>query len=81
MELWLSNCSTNPLSTPHRTRVQIGALTFDEVSAVLPPTDSPDRLATVTEWLLNQHGISLLTAPTLTGRTSPSTGAGSCLSP
>jgi RNA polymerase primary sigma factor len=39
---------------------QTGSLTFDEVNAALPEMSEPDRLAEITEYLLDQHGVSLI---------------------
>ena len=39
---------------------QTGTLTYDEVNAALPPDADPDRLTEITEFLLDQHGVSLI---------------------
>ncbi|HVL15065.1 MAG TPA: RNA polymerase sigma factor RpoD [Gemmata sp.] len=39
---------------------QTGSLTFDEVNQALPELSEPDRLAEITEFLLDQHGIQLI---------------------
>ncbi len=39
---------------------QTGSLTFDEVNLALPELSEPDRLAEITEFLLDQYGISLI---------------------
>ena len=39
---------------------QTGSLTYDEVNAALPEMAEPDRLAEITEYLLDQHGVSLI---------------------
>ncbi len=39
---------------------QSGSLTFDEVNAALPEMAEPDRLAEITEYLLDTHGVSLI---------------------
>ena len=39
---------------------QTGTLTYDEVNAALPPDSEPDRLTEITEFLLDQHGVSLI---------------------
>jgi RNA polymerase primary sigma factor len=39
---------------------QTGSLTFDEVNQALPELSEPDRLAEITEFLLDQYGISLI---------------------
>ncbi len=39
-----------------------GSLTFEEVNAALPEMSEPDRLAEITELLLDQHGIQLIDA-------------------
>jgi RNA polymerase primary sigma factor len=39
---------------------QTGTLTFDEVNAALPEMAEPDRLAEITEYLLDHHGVSLI---------------------
>ena len=39
---------------------QTGTLTYDEVNAALPPDAEPDRLTEITEYLLDQHGVSLI---------------------
>ena len=41
---------------------QTGSLTYDEVNAALPEMSEPDRLAEITEFLLDQHGVSLIDA-------------------
>ncbi len=41
---------------------QTGSLTFEEVNAALPELAEPDRLAELTEFLLDQHGIQLIDA-------------------
>src|SRR5262245_47283379 len=39
---------------------QSGSLTFDEVNQALPELSEPDRLAEITEFLMDQHGIQLI---------------------
>jgi len=39
---------------------QTGTLTYDEVNAALPADAEPDRLTEITEYLLDQHGVSLI---------------------
>ncbi|MFM8271178.1 MAG: RNA polymerase sigma factor RpoD [Gemmata sp.] len=39
---------------------QTGSLTYDEVNAALPADAEPDRLTEITEYLLDQHGVSLI---------------------
>ncbi len=41
---------------------QTGSLTYDEVNAALPPDADPDRLTEITEYLLDEHGVSLIDA-------------------
>ncbi|MBY0455770.1 MAG: sigma-70 family RNA polymerase sigma factor, partial [Gemmataceae bacterium] len=39
---------------------QGGTLTYDEVSQALPEMSEPERLTEITEYLLDQHGVSLI---------------------
>ena len=39
---------------------QTGTLTYDEVTAALPPDADPDRLSELTDYLLDQTGVSLI---------------------
>ncbi len=39
-----------------------GSLTFEEVNAALPADSDPDRLTEITEYLLDEHGVSLIDA-------------------
>lgn len=39
---------------------QTGSLTFDEVTLALPEHAEPDRLAEIQEYLLDEHGVSLI---------------------
>jgi RNA polymerase primary sigma factor len=39
---------------------QTGTLTYDEVTAALPPDSDPDRLSEITDFLIDQTGVSLI---------------------
>src|SRR5262245_18060804 len=39
---------------------QAGTLTYEEVTAALPPDADPDRLSEITDYILDQTGVSLI---------------------